>query len=68
MGTQVEPVQWEMDERNEKDNNLVFHRVEESGDGEARRGIVQDKRVKHMASRAVPEIPFPRAGCSRGLG
>ena len=35
----------EMDERCEKENNLVFHRVEESGDGEARRRIEQDKRL-----------------------
>ena len=34
----------EMDERNEKENNLVLHRVGESGDGDARRRIDHDKK------------------------
>ena len=35
----------EMDERAGKENNLVFHRVEESGEGEARARIGYDKLI-----------------------
>ena len=35
----------ELDERNGKENNLVVHRVEESGEGEAKRRIEHDKMV-----------------------
>ena len=43
----------EMDERATKENNLVFHRVVESGEGEARLRIAQDKVNIQELSRAM---------------